>query len=298
MNTWLPTPSPPPRRASMTSPGQSPSMASPRMLARSARSRSAPAGRVSVQRSSTCCSTPAAPAVARERAFGMIAAASLLGRWSAAAATARPLRCLRWCRFTSSNERWIGDGKRTVWREVPNSSLQPVGRSVDLVATFSADVGQQAVGDRPVRALHPGADDLAVHPDRRTGVAVAVEDVGAMRAEVPLTFLPPHDRGVEAWEERDPGLRLGHRLEVVGQQPGGPAVLELDLDRSAAVSAARRGLGPAGPPLQVGSGARTERMQPPAGELAARIVGRAQSLATRRGRRRARSPSGPRCTGR
>ena len=63
---------------------------------------------------------------------------------------------------------------------------------------------QQARADRAVGRLCPGADHAPVGPDRRPGIAVAIEQLLGVGAQVPLASLPPHRRGVERRQQRDP----------------------------------------------------------------------------------------------
>src|SRR5688572_8225884 len=85
------------------------------------------------------------------------------------------------------------------WREPGRA--EPVGKGGSLLfdrrTSVGADILQQADRDLAVRSVCPTAHDAAVDPHRRACVAIAVEQGGAMRTEVPVTLLPPHDGGVQ-----------------------------------------------------------------------------------------------------
>ena len=78
--------------------------------------------------------------------------------------------------------------------------------------------------------LHPAADDPAVPPGRRAGVAVGVEQVRRVLAEVEAALLPAHHRRVEHRQQRRPRLDVVLRVDVVRQHPAGPATVERHLD--------------------------------------------------------------------
>src|SRR5258708_7957386 len=56
---------------------------------------------------------------------------------------------------------------------------------LDQRGAVGADVLKQANGDLAVSALRPAADDPAVQPDGRTGIAVGVEERLPVRPEEP-----------------------------------------------------------------------------------------------------------------
>src|SRR5207248_10696898 len=160
-------------------------------------------------------------------------------------------------------------GCHTDRAEPPREPVRPL---LDRAVRFGADVLEEPEGDLAVRALGPAADDAAIGPDRRPDVATAVEERGAVRAQVPVARGPAHRGRVEGREERDPRLGFRYRFEVVRERDADDA-LKVDLGR------AERGerllglaRGPAGPPLQVGDRRWAERAQPAAGQFGARGI--------------------------
>lgn len=66
----------------------------------------------------------------------------------------------------------------------------PLGLRVEAAVGFGADIPEEPGYDDAVVVLLPGADDAAVPPGCRGGVAGAVDDPVAVLAEVPAA-LPP-----------------------------------------------------------------------------------------------------------
>ncbi len=94
-----------------------------------------------------------------------------------------------------------------------------------------------------------------------------------MRAEVPISLLPAHRRGVERGEEGGSGLRSRDGLEIVGEHESGCAV-EVDGDvRHDGESGACLACRPARPPANVGLGRGPERREPEPQKLGLRIRG-------------------------
>ena len=103
----------------------------------------------------------------------------------------------------------------------------PTGRR-SSVASLPMSV-EQADDDLAVVELRPAADDPAVGPDRRTGIAIDVEQPLTVRPEVEVAVLPAHRRRVERRKERHP------RLVVSGSASSSPGrttrlAVEVDLD--------------------------------------------------------------------
>ena len=106
--------------------------------------------------------------------------------------------------------RCSGDGNRGITRAGPSHSPSRAAAASTAAATLAPGVLEQVHHDLAVGALGPAADHAPVAPHRGPGVAVRVEELRPVVAEVPVPFLPAHDRRVERGKERDPG-------------PGGPA---------------------------------------------------------------------------
>ncbi len=149
------------------------------------------------------------------------------------------------------------------------ASSRAASRSI-AARPSTPDVLEQLQLDRPVPALAPAADDPALPPHRRPGVAARVEQLLLVAAEVPLAVGPAHRRRVERRQQRRPRLDRGDGIEVVRQQVAG---LPVELDRDGAergqraADEAERG---AEPPLEVALGPRPERAQPAAPRACAR----------------------------
>ena len=155
------------------------------------------------------------------------------------------------------------------------SARRAASRSIARLR-LRADVLEQPQCDLATGAsLRPAADDAAVDPDGRPGVAVAVEQRRAVRAEVPVAGGPAHRRGVERGQERDPRLGPLARVRVIGEDVADASVVKVDLDGIDRLQRLlRRRDRPAGPPLDVVARARPEGPKPAADELRPRIVDR------------------------
>ena len=95
------------------------------------------------------------------------------------------------------------------------SARRAASRSIARLR-LRADVLEQPGCDLAAgSSLRPAADDAAVDPDGRPGVAVAVEQRRAVRSEVPIAGGPAHRRGVERGKERDPRLGRVARVRVI-----------------------------------------------------------------------------------
>ena len=112
-----------------------------------------------------------------------------------------------------------------------HSARRAASRSIAL-SGLRADILEEMECDLAIVALRPAADDAPVDPDRRAGVAGAVEQRRAIPTEVPVAIGPAHGRGVESGKERDPRLGRRARLEVIGQHVADPASIEVHLDGS------------------------------------------------------------------
>jgi len=123
----------------------------------------------------------------------------------------------------------------------------------------------------PVFVLGPTPDHAAVRPHARPGVAVAVEEFGAVLAQVPRAVLPPHDRRVEPGQQRHPGTDLRDRLAVIGQHVA-RALVERDLDAADRLEGLRRQPGgPPRPPPDVRRRRGPERPEPSAQQVGASL---------------------------
>ena len=163
------------------------------------------------------------------------------------------------------SSRWSGVGKRGMIRTPSIQAVSAAARASMAAAASGPDILEQAGHDLAVRALAPAADDAAIEPDRRAGVAVAVEQGRAVRPEIPVARGPAHRRRVEGRQERDPRVRARPSPVSRSSAITRPVVpsLEVDLDR------VERGEGPAdgperpaGPPAQVVGRAGTVGAQP------------------------------------
>src|SRR4051812_29895396 len=94
-----------------------------------------------------------------------------------------------------------------------------------------ADVVEDPDRDLAVFALGPAADNAAVTPESRPGVAHVVEQRRPVIAQVPSPLLPAHGCGVERRQERHPRLRRADGAGVVGEQQAHGAALQLHLLR-------------------------------------------------------------------
>ncbi len=101
---------------------------------------------------------------------------------------------------------------------------------VDRLHGLRSDILEEIQRDLAAVALCPATDDAPVDPDRRAGVAGAVEQRRAIPTEVPVAILPAHGRGVQRGKERDPRLGRLARLQVICQQVAGPTSVEVHLD--------------------------------------------------------------------
>ena len=94
---------------------------------------------------------------------------------------------------------------------------QLVGAPLQRLLRRAADVLEQSHLDPAVGILTPAADDSAVAPCRRAAVAVGVEHLAAVPAEIPVAVEPAHRRDVEAGQQRTPRFGVRFDVEVVGQ---------------------------------------------------------------------------------
>src|ERR1700752_3261589 len=121
------------------------------------------------------------------------------------------------------------------------------------------DVFEQLQLPPPIGILAPTTDHSTVPPRRRSRVAVAVEHLATMPAEIPLAVNPAHRRDIEPRQQCTPWFGFRLLFEVVGQREAGRAV-QIDLDRADVL---QRMAGPgqrvAEPPLDVGRSCRPER---------------------------------------
>ena len=158
-------------------------------------------------------------------------------------------------------------------RVSPSNRSSSWAAPLDRRDRFGPHVGEQVVGDAPVLALHPAADDLPVHPDRRPAVAVAIEQPpGVRRVEVPVAPLPAHRGRIEPREQRHPWLVADDRIDIARGDPARCAV-EIDLRCGGAHQRPPRGPErPARPPLHVGRRRRPEGPQPQVHQFARRSV--------------------------
>src|SRR5918997_1413702 len=118
-------------------------------------------------------------------------------------------RCVRWhpaCARSGAELALQRRAKAGDEAYVAEPGPQFRGLRLDGVTRLRAHIGEQAQRDLALLALGPPAHDLAVPPDRRAGVAVAVEQPRTVRAQVPVALAPAHHRRIEAWEQRSPWL--------------------------------------------------------------------------------------------
>src|SRR6202011_1171740 len=120
--------------------------------------------------------------------------------------------------------------------------------------------------------LSPTADDAAVPPHRRAGVARAVEQGGPVFAQVPIASRPAHYGWIKPWQEGGERSGPARRLEGARQHdPGDPAEVDLDwLDRGQRTP--DLGQRPPGPPAHVLNRGRPERFEPQPHQLRLRFV--------------------------
>ena len=98
-----------------------------------------------------------------------------------------------------------------------SSKCSPVvGSPFQRPHPVSAHLFEQAQPDPAAGVLTPPADDPAVPPGCGAAVAVAVEDLAAVFAEVPLPVEPAHRGDIQARQQRAPGVDVRLGLDVVG----------------------------------------------------------------------------------
>ena len=113
-----------------------------------------------------------------------------------------------------TSSRSSGVGKRGA--DAPESATHAVSRSASARSPPPLrDRRPRAASghDSPVGPAGPAADDPAVDPDGRPGVAGRVEQGRPVGAEVPVARFPAHRRRVERRQEGDPGRRRRRRLD-------------------------------------------------------------------------------------
>ena len=87
-----------------------------------------------------------------------------------------------------ASDRWNGGRKPGENRTSPSQSRSRAASASTARTRLGADVLEQLEDDLPVPALRPAADDAAVAPHGRPGVAVAVEEHPLVRPEVPVAL--------------------------------------------------------------------------------------------------------------
>jgi len=171
----------------------------------------------------------------------------------------------------------LPDERRAESRQDPpvaEPCTQPVRLGFNDCLGIAADVFEQAHDDLAVRALSPAADDAAVPPDRRSRVAGAIEQCGAVSAQVPIAPGPTHDGRIEARKQGGKGFRPVGWAEVVSERDPRGAV-EIDFGRSnLSERAPDLAQGPAGPPAHILHRCGSEGFEPPADELDLGLVDR------------------------
>ena len=164
-----------------------------------------------------------------------------------------------------------GLGQRRRETRADPHAVQPqgqlVGPPLQGATPVTTGVLQQLQLHAGVTVLVPAAHHSAVPPRGGAGVAVAVENLIPMSAEIPIALKPAHCRGVQAGQQGAPGRGIRFGLQVVGQHIAGVAV-QVDLHRANVGQrrAGRRQRG-AEPPLHVLDGGGAECPQPPAGQF-------------------------------
>ncbi|MCW2744613.1 MAG: excinuclease subunit [Mycobacterium sp.] len=181
-------------------------------------------------------------------------------------------------RKVSEGQRSAGGGLRQRrWEASGNPHpIEPVGQLTCLarqrLRRLGVDLLDELQYDAAVGVLGPAAYDPTVAPCRRTAVAVAVEHLGLVLAEIPVSVLPPHRRHVEAGEQGAPPVARGFGFQVIRHHvAGGPGKVHLDgADITKAVPRPRQRV--AEVPLHVVDGGGSERPQPRADQTRSRGV--------------------------
>ena len=185
-----------------------------------------------------------------------------------------------------------GDGNRGLMPTPSSHAVSSAARRVNARRPSRPGSSSSCSWTRPSPILIPAADHAAVPPGRRPGIAVAVEDLAAVLAEIPVAVEPTHRGDVEARQQRGPRVRSrvrspGRRAaRSRGRRPGRPP-----LRRYRPTPAAHRRQGGAEPPFDVGDGSGPEGAQPAPRQLGDSVSGARSALLQPVGGRR---PAGPR----